>query len=87
MFSKSARADDAAMPEPGLDVANFLAHLELLALEERRFADTVAAPAAAFLDRYRALDSEVDLDLVDFLGERASSGSPRSTFPAHPANA
>ena len=59
--------DDAAMSEPAVDVANFLAHLALLGLEERGFPDALAGPAAAFRDRYRDLDGDLDLDLLDFL--------------------
>jgi Ser/Thr protein kinase RdoA (MazF antagonist) len=59
--------DDAAMGEPALDVANFLAHLRLLALERRPAAVTVEAVAAAFHSRYAELDPSLDDGLVALL--------------------
>jgi Ser/Thr protein kinase RdoA (MazF antagonist) len=59
--------DDAAMSEPAVDVANFLAHLRLLALEERAATEEVARVAAAFAARYRELDADLDPALVRFL--------------------
>jgi Ser/Thr protein kinase RdoA (MazF antagonist) len=59
--------DDAAMSEPALDVANFLAHLRLLALEEREATEDVARVAAAFSASYRELDADLDPALVRFL--------------------
>jgi Ser/Thr protein kinase RdoA (MazF antagonist) len=59
--------DDAAMSEPAVDVANVLAHLRLLALEEPLRREAVAASSAAFRDRYAKLDPLLDLELVRLL--------------------
>lgn len=59
--------DDAAMSEPAVDVANFLAHLRLLGVKERGEPDGLASVASAFLERYRALDEQLDPRLVSFL--------------------
>ena len=59
--------DDAAMSEPALDVANFLAHLRLLALQEPQRRVDVAKAAAAFRSRYAALDPLLDPRLVRLL--------------------
>jgi Ser/Thr protein kinase RdoA (MazF antagonist) len=56
--------DDAAMSEPAVDVANFLAHLYQLALEKPRSADALDAVAAAFRSAYASLDRELDRELV-----------------------
>jgi aminoglycoside phosphotransferase (APT) family kinase protein len=48
--------DDAAMSEPAVDVANFVAHLRLR-----------GATARAFVKRYRELDPALDMRLVAFL--------------------
>jgi Ser/Thr protein kinase RdoA (MazF antagonist) len=56
--------DDAAMSEPAVDVANFLAHLRLLALEEPARADAVRAVARAFRERSHELDAGLDPALV-----------------------
>jgi Ser/Thr protein kinase RdoA (MazF antagonist) len=56
--------DDAAMSEPAVDVANFLAHLRLLALEDPARADAVHAAARAFRERCHALDGALDPSLV-----------------------
>jgi aminoglycoside phosphotransferase (APT) family kinase protein len=59
--------DDAAMSEPAVDVANFLAHLRLLALQRRGTAAALDGVSAAFAERYRQLDAKLDPDLVRFL--------------------
>jgi aminoglycoside phosphotransferase (APT) family kinase protein len=59
--------DDAAMSEPAVDVANFTAHLTLLALQQPAAGRVIQASAAAFVQRYRALDPELDLELLRFL--------------------
>jgi Ser/Thr protein kinase RdoA (MazF antagonist) len=59
--------DDAAMGEPAVDVANFLAHLRLLTLEEPASAPVLGVVARAFLRRYRELDRELDGELVTLL--------------------
>ena len=59
--------DDAAMSEPAVDVANFLAHLRLLALEEPSKATAIAAASAAFAARYGDLDAQLDPLLVRVL--------------------
>jgi Ser/Thr protein kinase RdoA (MazF antagonist) len=58
--------DDAAMSEPALDVANFMAHLRLLGFQEGE-SDALAASASAFESRYRELDPRLDPALVRFL--------------------
>ena len=59
--------DDAALSEPALDVANFLAHLRLLQLEEPLQRGAVAAAADAFRRRSLELDPDVDPHLVRLL--------------------
>lgn len=59
--------DDAAMGEPALDLANFRAHLGLLALRRAERARAIASFGAAFVARYRALDPALDPDLVALL--------------------
>lgn len=59
--------DDAAMSEPAVDVANFLAHLRLLSLQRRSGPESIAPVAAAFLDRYGDLDPPLDPALVCLL--------------------
>jgi aminoglycoside phosphotransferase (APT) family kinase protein len=59
--------DDAAMSEPAVDVANVLAHLRLLALEEPSRAAALAAPSAAFVGRYQKLDAALDPLLLRLL--------------------
>jgi aminoglycoside phosphotransferase (APT) family kinase protein len=59
--------DDAAMSDPALDVANFLAHLVLLTLDEPTRAEGVAAAADAFRERIRRLDPDLDPVLVRIL--------------------
>jgi Ser/Thr protein kinase RdoA (MazF antagonist) len=59
--------DDAAMAEPALDIANFLGHLTLLALQHPDRADAVSAVRAAFAARSRFQDPELDLESLSFL--------------------
>lgn len=59
--------DDAAMSEPAIDVANFLAHLRLLALQQTEAPATLAGVAAAFEGRYRQLDPDLTPALLRFL--------------------
>jgi Ser/Thr protein kinase RdoA (MazF antagonist) len=59
--------DDAAMSEPAVDVANFLAHLRLLRLEQPAHVDPVQAVSAAFLKRCRELDPDLDLGVLCLL--------------------
>jgi aminoglycoside phosphotransferase (APT) family kinase protein len=59
--------DDAAMSEPAVDVANFIAHLRLLGFQQPASSGAIAASSAAFLARYRALDAELDPRLLRFL--------------------
>lgn len=56
--------DDAAMSEPAVDIANFTAHLRLLALQRTGNPATLASIAAAFEVRSRALDPTLDADLL-----------------------
>ncbi|MDQ2910307.1 MAG: phosphotransferase, partial [Actinomycetota bacterium] len=59
--------DDAAMAEPAVDVANFVAHLRLLALEEPGRAESVQAFAEEFFRRSRELDPSLDPRLLRLL--------------------
>ncbi|MGH2531379.1 MAG: phosphotransferase [Thermomicrobiales bacterium] len=59
--------DDAAISEPAVDVANLLAHLRLLAFQHPDAGDGPARVAAAFINRYRRLDPDLDPILVGFL--------------------
>jgi thiamine kinase-like enzyme len=59
--------DDAAMSEPAVDVANFLAHLRLLAIQRSGWPDELNEVSADFEGRYRQLDDGLDPDLVRFL--------------------
>lgn len=59
--------DDAAMSEPAVDVANFLAHLRLLSLKAHGNAEALAPVAEAFRDRSRELDRDLDPRLVRYL--------------------
>jgi hypothetical protein len=63
--------DDAAMSEPAVDVANLVAHLRLLCMQEPAHADPVRTAAAAFATRARTLDPELDPALLALL-ERAT---------------
>ena len=59
--------DDAAMSEPAVDVANFLAHLRLLSLKCLGRPDGLAAVAEAFGHHSEQLDRDLDPRLVRFL--------------------
>lgn len=59
--------DDAAMSEPAVDVANFAAHLRLLRYQHPEAAADLARVEAAFVDRYRLLDPELEPSLYHFL--------------------
>jgi Ser/Thr protein kinase RdoA (MazF antagonist) len=59
--------DDAAMSEPAVDVANFLAHLRLLAIQRSGWPDGLNEVSADFEGRYRQPDDGLDPDLVRFL--------------------
>lgn len=59
--------DDAAMAEPALDVANVLAHLRLLGLQQRDDADALDDVATAFRDAACRLDPELNRELLRFL--------------------
>jgi Ser/Thr protein kinase RdoA (MazF antagonist) len=59
--------DDAAMSEPAVDVANFVAHLRLLALQRTGTPDALESVSAAFVERYRQLDADLEPSLVRFL--------------------
>jgi hypothetical protein len=63
--------DDAAMSEPAVDVANLVAHLRLLRMQEPAHAEPVRAAAAAFVSRARTLDPALDPTLLTLL-ERAT---------------
>lgn len=59
--------DDAAMPEPAVDVANFTAHLMLAGIQ--RHADSTAFQIMidAFRNQYLELDHDLDPTLMQFL--------------------
>jgi Ser/Thr protein kinase RdoA (MazF antagonist) len=57
--------DDAALSEPAVDVANLVAHLQLIGI--RSHAPGPQAVSRAFHSRYGALDSELDPRLVSLL--------------------
>jgi aminoglycoside phosphotransferase (APT) family kinase protein len=59
--------DDAAMSEPAIDVANFLAHLRLLGLQSAGRSDALDDICAAFAERYQLLDDGLDPALLRFL--------------------
>ncbi len=59
--------DDAAMGEPAVDVANFLAHLALMALGHPDRAGAVRRTARAFLAAYQAFGEPLDHRLLAFL--------------------
>ncbi len=59
--------DDAAMSEPAVDVANFLAHLQLLSLQQTGTPEALSDVATAFEARYRQLDPDLDAGLLRFL--------------------
>lgn len=55
--------DDAALSKPAIEVANFIAHLRLLSVQEPGDAQALAHTTATFTERYRTLDP----DLLRFL--------------------
>jgi len=59
--------DDAAMGEPAVDVANFLAHLRLLALQDGTADEPLAEVEHAFRRRSHRLDAAMDARLVRML--------------------
>ncbi len=59
--------DDAALGEPAVDIANLLAHLRLLSLQDGGADRTLADVARAFRDRSHALDPDLDAGLVQLL--------------------
>lgn len=59
--------DDAKMSEPAVDVANFLAHLRLLSLQQTGTVGALSGVADAFEGRYRRLDTDLDPALTRFL--------------------
>ena len=75
--------DDAAMSEPAVDVANFLAHLRLLALEEPSRAAALAAPSAALSAATRSWTQGSTRSSFDSWKARPSFVWPASTrsFP------
>lgn len=52
--------DDASIGEPAVDIANFAAHLTLLAMQDGAADRTLDDVAGAFVDRYRELDPKLD---------------------------
>ncbi|MDQ3413233.1 MAG: aminoglycoside phosphotransferase family protein, partial [Chloroflexota bacterium] len=59
--------DDAAISEPAIDVANFAAHLRLLAIQQGDDPEALTAVAVAFRRCYHALDPDLDPVLTRFL--------------------
>lgn len=59
--------DDAAMSEPTVDVANFIAHLWLLGIQRHHDHAYLSTVVDAFLDQYKALDAELDHRMLNFL--------------------
>jgi Ser/Thr protein kinase RdoA (MazF antagonist) len=59
--------DDAAMSEPAIDIANFAAHLDLLALQQPAHAGGIARARDRFLSRSRELDPQLNEALLSFL--------------------
>lgn len=59
--------DDAAMSEPAVDVASFLAHLLLLGAQRPGHEANLEAVANAFRVRYLELDDQLDTNLLKFL--------------------
>ena len=58
--------DDAAMGEPAIDVANFAAHLRLIAIRDDG-SDALARAESAFIERYSTVDRELNPMLVRLL--------------------
>jgi Ser/Thr protein kinase RdoA (MazF antagonist) len=59
--------DDAAMSEPAVDVANFVAHLMLLGAQRRRDVSALANVSDGFIGQYCQLDTELDPQLLTYL--------------------
>jgi Ser/Thr protein kinase RdoA (MazF antagonist) len=59
--------DDAAMSEPAVDVANVVAHLQLLGIQRHDDPAALAPAIDAFLGRSLALDPELDRSLLGLL--------------------
>jgi len=59
--------DDAAMSEPAIDVANIVAHLQLLGIQRHDQVAALAPAIDAFLDRSLKLDPQLDRPLLDLL--------------------
>ncbi|MCC6314330.1 MAG: phosphotransferase, partial [Thermomicrobiales bacterium] len=59
--------DDAAMSEPAVDIANFAAHLDLLALQRPDHAGDIARVRDRFLARSRELDPDLDGSMLAVL--------------------
>lgn len=59
--------DDASMSEPAVDVANFAAHLILLAAQHPEHAERLVSVRRTFTGHYRALDQKLDRNLLRFL--------------------
>jgi len=59
--------DDAAMSEPAIDIANIVAHLQLLGIQRHDCATALEAVIGAFLDQSLKLDPLLDRTLLEFL--------------------
>jgi Ser/Thr protein kinase RdoA (MazF antagonist) len=59
--------DDAAMSEPAIDVANFVAHLILLEIEHQANGAVLGPVTHSFVSAYERLDSNLDSHLIRFL--------------------
>jgi aminoglycoside phosphotransferase (APT) family kinase protein len=59
--------DDAKMSEPAVDIANFAAHLDLLALQQPARRAEIGRVRDRFVARSRALDPALDDRLIAFL--------------------
>jgi len=59
--------DDAAMSEPAIDIANFVAHLQLLGIQRQDSPTALAEVIDAFLTQSLRLDPELDRALLGLL--------------------
>lgn len=59
--------DDAAMSEPAIDIANFVAHLQLLGIQRHEDPAALAGVMDAFIAQSLRLDPELDPALVNVL--------------------
>lgn len=59
--------DDAAMGEPAVDIANFVAHLMLLGSQRSSSVFRLQHQIDAFLERYRSVGPDCDPALIDWL--------------------